>query len=260
MSFIYSLTAAGKDAAAAKDSETDFPLEYRRILGLIGAGTHVDVLRGRLRRFPDGLIDDWLKELLDLKMIEAKPAGEIEDFTFTGRPARLTPLLDEDRRHLTDKAVIAGATLLREGSYIADERIANLPALGKPPDKTLIVVVDGDPDQANLTEMRLKFVGYKVRRIDSAKLLSRSLREQGRPDLVLLDVVLPDGDGFDLLAKLRAAPEFATLPIVILTAKAKLSDIHHGLDMGADGYIAKPYSKQVLSEVIARVLKQSLSQ
>lgn len=257
MSLIYSLTAAGAAAVAAKDSDTDFPLEYRRILGLIGTGTHVDVLRGRLRRFPDGLIDDWLKELQDLKMIDAQPAGELEDFTFTGRPARLTPLLDEDRRHLTDTAVIAGATLLREGSYIANERIANLPAIDKPPEKTLIAVVEGDPDQANLAQMRLKVAGYRVRRVDSAKQLSRSLREQERPDLVLLDVVLPDGDGFDLLAKLRAAPEFATLPIVILTAKAKLSDIHHGLDIGADGYITKPYSKQVLSEVIARVLKPS---
>ena len=69
--------------------------------------------------------------------------------------------------------------------------------------------------------------------------------------------MLPDGNGFDLLAKLRASPEFATLPIVMLTAKTELSDIHNGLQLGADGYITKPYSKQQLAEVIGRVLKQS---
>jgi two-component system, sensor histidine kinase and response regulator len=73
---------------------------------------------------------------------------------------------------------------------------------------------------------------------------------------VLLDVMLPDGNGFDLLGKLRASAEFATLPIVMLTAKTELSDIHNGLNLGADGYITKPYSKTQLAEVIARVLKQ----
>jgi CheY-like chemotaxis protein len=257
MSLVYNLTAAGAAAVAAKEGETNIPLEYRRLLGLIGAGGHIDVLRGRLRRFTDQMIHDWLKELQDLQMLEAKPAGKLEDFTFTGRRApRLPSLLEEDRKHLAQTTVVAGATLLRSGSYIADERVANLPALDKAPTRTMILLVEDDPDQATLGQLRLKLAGYQVRTVERAKHLSRNLREDRRPHLVLLDVMLPDGNGFELLAKLRASPEFATLPVVMLTAKTDISDIHRGLVLGADGYITKPYSKQQLSEVIGRVLKQ----
>jgi DNA-binding response OmpR family regulator len=116
--------------------------------------------------------------------------------------------------------------------------------------------VEDDPDQAALAELRLTMAGYRVRSVDRAKALSRYLREEVRPDLLLLDVMLPDGNGFDILAQLRASPEFATLPIVLLTVKAELADIRNGLALGADGYITKPYSKNQLAEVIGRVLKQ----
>ena len=261
MSVVYTLTSLGTAAASSGNGRSDIPLEYRRLLGLIGAGGHVDVLRGRLRRFTDRMIDDWLKELQDLKLIEAKEADKLEDFTFTGRRApRLPELLDEDKRQLAKRAVIAGATLLRSGAFIADERVANLPALAKDPARTLILLVEDDPDQVALGQLRLKLAGYQVRTVEKAKHLSRNLREDRRPDLVLLDVMLPDGNGFDLLAKLRASPEFATLPIVMLTAKTELADIHNGLNLGADGYITKPYSKQQLAEVIGRVLKQPKQQ
>ena len=88
MSLVYNLTAAGSSMLTAPEGHSDFPLEYRRLLGLINAGGHVDVLRGRLRRFTDQMIDDWLKELQDLRVIAAQPAGKLEDFTFTGRRRR----------------------------------------------------------------------------------------------------------------------------------------------------------------------------
>jgi DNA-binding response OmpR family regulator len=106
-----------------------------------------------------------------------------------------------------------------------------------------------------LGELRLSLAGYQVRTVGSAKALSRTLRHDERPDLLLLDIMLPDGDGFDILGRLRGWPEFASLPVVMLTAKAELSDIHRGLALGADGYITKPYSKEQLAEVIGRVLK-----
>src|SRR5882672_10167059 len=72
MAIVYSLTAAGQDALKSEVGEGDFPLEvnfpqdYKRILAMIEVGGHEDVLRGRLRRFPDQLINEWLKELEDL--------------------------------------------------------------------------------------------------------------------------------------------------------------------------------------------------
>ena len=258
MALVYYLTPAGKDALRAKDGAAKLPLEYRRLLALMELEGHIDVIRGRLRRFPDRLIEEWLKELEELKMIEpGEPAGKAADITFSGSRVPQPPLADEDSLRFAKTTVIAGATLLRSGSFLAVDRIANLPALAKAPAKTVVLLVEDDPDQMALGELRLTMAGYQVRSVDRAKALSRFLREQARPDLLLLDVMLPDGNGFDILGRLRARPEFAMLPIVLLTVKAELADIRKGLVLGADGYITKPYSKNQLAEVIGRVLKQS---
>ena len=256
MALVYYLTPAGKDSLWAKGGAGVLPLEYRRMLAMIEFEGHIDVIRGRLRRFPDRLIEEWLRELEELKMIEAGLPGKTEDITFTGLPVPLLPpLADEDSKRLAKTAVIAGATLLRSGSFLADERIANLPPLAKKPAETVILLVEDDPDQMALGQLRLTMAGYQVRCVDGAKALSRFLREEARPDLLLLDVMLPDGNGFDILGQLRGRPVFATLPIVLLTVKAELANIRNGLALGADGYITKPYSKNQLAEVIGRVLK-----
>jgi len=256
MALVYYLTPAGKDSLWAKSGASVLPLEYRRMLAMIEFEGHIDVIRGRLRRFPDRLIEEWLRELEELKLIEAGLPGKPEDITFTGLPVPLLPpLADEDSKRLAKSAVVAGATLLRSGSFLADERIANLPPLAKKPAETVVLLVEDDPDQMALGQLRLQMAGYRVRSVDRAKALSRFLREEARPDLLLLDVMLPDGNGFDILAQLRGRPDFATLPIVLLTVKAELANIRNGLALGADGYITKPYSKNQLAEVIGRVLK-----
>ena len=257
MPLVYALTELGQETLSVDAAKGNLPAEYRRLLAIIEVGGHIEVIRGRLRRFPDRLIDEWLKELEDLKMLESHEAGELDEITFSGqRLPLLPPLSDDDRKRLARTAVAGGATLLRSGSFLSDERIANLAPINKAPGETVILLVEDDPDQLALGELRLTMAGYQVRSVDRAKALSRYLREQSRPDLLLLDVMLPDGNGFDILAQLRGRPEFSTLPIVMLTAKAELVHIRNGLALGADGYVTKPYSKNQLAEVISRVLKQ----
>ena len=258
MALVYHLTAAGKESLRAKHGAGSLPLEYRRLLALIEVEGHVDVIRGRLRRFPDQLIREWLKELEELKMITPGTPVPLTEFSFSGqRVPLMPPLPDEDRLRLARTTVIAGATLPRSGSFLAVDRIANLPPVAKTPAQTVILLVEDDPDQMALGQLRLTMAGYQVRCVDRAKALSRFLREEARPDLLLLDVMLPDGNGFDILGQLRARPEFAMLPIVMLTVKAELANIRKGLALGADGYITKPYSKNQLAEVIGKVLKQA---
>ena len=258
MPLVYALTALGQDTLTTDASKGNLPQDYRRLLGVVEVGGHEEVIRGRMRRFPDRLINEWLKELEDLKLLESHEAGELDAITFTGAPLPLLPpLTDEDRRRLAKTTVSGGATLLRSGSFLSDDRVANLPPLAKAPADTAILLVEDDPDQLALGELRLTMAGYQVHSVDRAKALSLYLREKPRPDLLLLDVMLPDGNGFDILAQLRGRPEFSTLPIVLLTAKAELKDIRNGLALGADGYITKPYSKNLLAEVIGRVLKQA---
>ena len=118
-----------------------------------------------------------------------------------------------------------------------------------------MLLVEDDPDQAALGDLRISMAGYRVRLARSRRETIVDLKTQPAPDVVLLDVMLPDGNGFDILGKLRARPEFAMLPIVLLTVKAELANIRKGLALGADGYITKPYSKNQLVEVIGRVLR-----
>ena len=177
---VYALTAAGQEALSAQDVgegdfplEVDFPKDYRRLLAMIEVGGHIEVLRGRLRRFPDQLIDDWLKELEDLKLVESHEAGELDAITFTGaRLPLLPPMNDDDRKRLVKSTVVAGATLLRSGSFLSDDRIANLKPLAKDRGETIVLLVEDDPDQAALAELRLTKAGYQVHSVDRAKALS----------------------------------------------------------------------------------------
>jgi CheY-like chemotaxis protein len=256
MPLVYTLTELGQDTLTTDSVKSNLPQDYRRLLAMIEVGGHIEVLRGRLRRFPDRLIDEWLQELVQLKMIDSHEAGDLDAITFTGARLPLQPpLTDDDRKRLAKATVVGGATLLRSGSFLAADRVANLPRVRKPPSDTVILLVEDDPDQAALGELRIQMAGYQVRTVDRAKALSRYLRQEARPDLLLLDVMLPDGNGFDILAQLRGRPEFSTLPIVMLTVKAELVHIRNGLALGADGYITKPYSKAQLAEVIGHVLK-----
>ena len=97
--------------------------------------------------------------------------------------------------------------------------------------------------------------GYMVRVARSAVEFAGDLGANSRPDIVLLDVMLPDGDGFNILAKIRNHPKLATMPVVMLTAKTDPGDIRRGLELGADAYVTKPYSKNVLDDAIRQVLR-----
>jgi DNA-binding response OmpR family regulator len=82
--------------------------------------------------------------------------------------------------------------------------------------------------------------------------------DDGAPDLLLLDVQLPDGDGFDILVRMRRHKVLSDLPIVLLTVQSDPQAIGRGLALGADGYVTKPYTKNILADVVRRVLNQTL--
>jgi len=120
----------------------------------------------------------------------------------------------------------------------------------------VILIVEDDPDQLALADLRVSMAGYKVRVASSVNGFLQALVDEGAPDLLLLDVMLPDGDGFDILGKMRRHQALGSLPIVMLTARNDAADIGRGLALGADGYVTKPYTKNLLADVIGRVLKR----
>jgi CheY-like chemotaxis protein len=252
----FKITASGKDAQMTRD--TAIPADYRRLLALVGESTHFNVIRGRLREYPDQLLEDWLAELEEIGFIETVPTEADADLDFTEllrkKPAAPSALPQDDER-IKRKLAEAGSALERSGLFLARERIANRPPAKRGPEQTTVLIVEDDPDQLALADLRVSMAGYPVRVARNAAEFVNEIRTHAPPSIVLLDVMLPDGDGFNILAKIRNHPKLATMPVVMLTAKTDPGDIRRGLELGADAYVTKPYSKNVLDDAIRQVLR-----
>jgi len=123
------------------------------------------------------------------------------------------------------------------------------------PMKAKILAVDDERDMLELLQMNLSAQGYIVVTVETAEQAIESIGRD-RPDLVLLDVMLQDSSGIDLAARLKNRPETSGIPVILLTAKDTEMDIVVGLKVGADDYITKPFSMQVLAARIEAVLRR----
>jgi len=115
--------------------------------------------------------------------------------------------------------------------------------------KRTIALVDDEPDLVELVSLHLRRAGFEMQTFLDGRTFLKSL-DRHRPDLVILDLMLPDTDGFEICKYLRSNKEFASLPIIMLTAKGDETDRVLGLELGADDYITKPFS---VRELVARV-------
>ena len=114
-----------------------------------------------------------------------------------------------------------------------------------------IYIVEDDSNIREIETIALKNSGHMVCAFETAKEFYRKIEERV-PDLVLLDVMLPDESGYDIVKKIRKNPATRKLPVIMVTAKTQEIDMIKGLDDGADDYIKKPFS---IMELISRVLQ-----
>ncbi len=122
------------------------------------------------------------------------------------------------------------------------------------PDDNILLIED-DSDISELVQYNLEREGYKVTAAADGE-LGWAQAVQMKPDLIVLDLMLPTMDGLSVCKKLRSSPETMGIPIVMLTAKGEESDIVIGLEMGADDYISKPFSPKELIARIRAVLRR----
>ena len=115
-------------------------------------------------------------------------------------------------------------------------------------DNTNVLVVEDEPAIVELVSYSLREAGWDIRSADTAQGAWDSI-SRGKPDLVLLDWMLPDQSGLRLLARLRADRDFQDIPVIMLTAKSMEEDKIAGLNNGADDYVTKPFSPR---ELLAR--------
>ena len=122
-----------------------------------------------------------------------------------------------------------------------------------------VLVVEDDRDLCNLLDYNLTRGGYQVDIIGRLQGGLEHIRGS-RPDLIILDVMLPDGDGFELCRQIRADPSLTSIPILFLTARGEEADRVMGLEIGGDDYITKPFSpSELLARVKAHLRRQSSS-
>lgn len=120
----------------------------------------------------------------------------------------------------------------------------------------LIFVVEDDPSIQEIERMALKNSNYMVQAFDRASdFLEKT--EQIVPDLLLLDIMLPDEDGYKIVRKLRGNPKTRRVPVIMITAKTTEMDMVKGLDDGADDYIRKPFSVMELLSRVRALLRRS---
>jgi two-component system, OmpR family, alkaline phosphatase synthesis response regulator PhoP len=118
-----------------------------------------------------------------------------------------------------------------------------------------ILVVDDEQDILELLRYNLEREGYKVLTVESGEAaVSETLA--ARPDLVILDLMLPGIDGVEVCRRIRSKEDLNNIPIIMLTAKSEDSDIISGLEVGADDYVAKPFSPKVLVARVRALLRR----
>lgn len=112
------------------------------------------------------------------------------------------------------------------------------------PAKT-ILVVDDEPDIRDLVRFRLEHDGYRVITASDGE-AGLSLARAERPDLCVLDVMMPKLSGLEVLAQLRQDPSTATMRVILLTARGQDADVDRGFELGAQDYMTKPFSPKEL--------------
>ena len=120
----------------------------------------------------------------------------------------------------------------------------------------LIVVADDDVDIRDLVEFKLTTMGHQIVTVADGSAAVEACRTS-RPDLAVLDVMMPGLTGLEAVREIRSSPEMKDIPVILLTARAQQSDVQTGYDSGADDYITKPFSPKDLASRVEALLARS---
>ena len=121
---------------------------------------------------------------------------------------------------------------------------------------TSVLVADDDRDIRELVAVKLRQAGYAVLAVQDGAAALSVLLEQ-RPDLAVLDVMMPGLSGLDVCRTVRGSAATASIPVILLTAKAQEGDVERGFAVGADDYVVKPFSPRELVSRVQAVLART---
>lgn len=118
-----------------------------------------------------------------------------------------------------------------------------------------VLIVEDEPEIAELIQFHVEREGMQARVVHSGRLALDAVRRQ-KPDLVVLDLMLPDLGGLEVCRRLKQAEETRRIPIMMVSAKGEESDIVAGIELGAEDYVTKPFSPKVLMARLRNILRR----
>lgn len=244
---VYTLTDKGDQELKAANTSLDVAdLEVLVLIDGFSPVAQLAYLSPRVRRSD---LDATLGRLLALRLIvsTAEPTAESTSNAFStiAIPAGFFSSLRDDGA--------AGSSILRKkGYYVRIARRGARPA--KDGWQPTVLLIDDDPDVQKLVRTYFSMEGFRHRAAFKRDDIAIALRQQPAPDLILLDVNLPDADGFDILTRMRQHPVLKSMPVIMLTAEATREAVLKGLSGGADGYVTKPFEPDILVTAVRTVL------
>lgn len=250
-SLIYSAT--GKGLVELKTGADNLSALQARVLRLLDGKASIAVISAHLGEIADGrqleqtiadlerlelatllapAIDDETSDLGDIQVVELSPMDSVQAWAEAQRGAR----------ELAEKGYYSPVGTLHHARHEAGDGINR------------VLIVEDDNTTAKVLEFLLAEHDFQTVRAANAEGAFTELQRHPLPDVVLLDVQLPDVDGFAILRHIRATPELRDLPVIMVTALISDEDVLRGLKEGADGYIFKPFRWQTLHACIEKVL------
>ena len=250
---VFALTAKG--AEELRGSATSLVPSALEVLILIDGKSTVGETASRARTIEKETVAKIFDNLLYDGLIDfvRDQAGSLDFVDFFQTKGPVKPSVAAMAKAKKDTA--ATTLLLQQQGYVV--RIARRSGARKKPEENRILsvlVVEDDPHLAGMLKAVLANEGFGVRTAKDRDEIVAAFRQGPRPDLVLLDVMLPDTDGFEVLLKMRQHPGLKDVPVVMLTAKATRDAVLKGLASGANGYITKPFEIEVLVTAVNVVL------
>jgi len=248
---IYVLTFRGNKELQA--SETALSALQLELLVLIDGRATVGKIRQRLKtvlsdeQFAAAVHELSAGGFIDIgtNLVTMSP-DFIEFFSATSQPPS-DSALDQAQSDAS-----SGMTTLQQHGYFV--RIAIRGSATARSGALNVLIVEDDEALAKFLRQYLQLEGFVATTAGNRAEIITGLRQQPPPDLVLLDVMLPDADGFDVLLKMRAHPALKAVPVLMLTAKASRESVLKGLAGGANGYITKPFQPDALITAVKTVL------
>jgi two-component system OmpR family response regulator len=252
---VYAVTEKGQEEFK-RGSTTLTAAQLGLLMSIDGKAT-VRELAERAGTVPEYEIKALMRGLIRQQLVAMSTIADQEklDFSYFFNADKAAPEPTPEAKQQAQKEAETGEPALqRDGYYVSIARKASAPRKPASGRDLSVLAVEDDPELLELLRRMLRLQGFAPRVARNREEVIAALRQVPSPDLVLLDVMLPDANGFDILFRMKQHPALKNIPVIMLTGVSTPESIMRGLAGGADGYVTKPFELENLLNGIRSVL------